>query len=91
MYLTKEKKAEIFTKQGKGKAATDTGSPESQIALFTFRVNELTAHLKIHPKDFSTRLGLLKLVGKRKRLLDYLSRIDITRYRAALADNNLRK
>lgn len=91
MYLTKEKKADIFKKQGKVKSATDTGSPESQIALFTFRVNELTAHLKTHPKDFSTRLGLLKLVGKRKRLLDYLSRIDINRYRAAIADNNLRK
>ncbi len=91
MYLTKEKKAEIFKNQGKGKAATDTGSPESQIALFTFRVNELTGHLKTHPKDFSTRLGLLKLVGKRKRLLDYLHRIDINRYRAAIADNNLRK
>lgn len=91
MYLTKETKAEIFKKQGKLKSVKDTGSSESQIALFTFRVNELTAHLKTHPKDFSTRLGLLKLVGKRKRLLDYLHRVDITRYRAALADNNLRK
>ncbi len=91
MYLTKEKKAEIFKNQGKAKAAADTGSPESQIALFTFRVNELTQHLKTHPKDFSTRLGLLKLVGKRKRLLDYLNRVDINRYRAAIADNNLRK
>jgi small subunit ribosomal protein S15 len=91
MYLTKETKAEIFKKQGKAKAATDTGSPESQIALFTFRVNELTEHLKTHPKDFSTRLGLLKLVGKRKRLLDYLHKVDINRYRAALADNKLRK
>ncbi len=91
MYLTKEKKAEIFKKQGNAKSVTDTGSPESQIALFTFRVNELTAHLKTHPKDFSTRLGLLKLVGKRKRLLDYLHKVDIVRYRAALADNNLRK
>jgi len=91
MYLTKEKKAEIFKKQGNAKSATDTGSPESQIALFTFRVNELTAHLKTHPKDFSTRLGLLKLVGKRKRLLDYLHKVDINRYRAALADNSLRK
>lgn len=91
MYLTKEKKADIFTKQGKNKVAADTGSPESQIALFTFRVKELTEHLKTHPKDFSTKLGLLKLVGKRKRLLDYLNKVDIARYRAALADNNLRK
>jgi len=91
MYLTKEKKADIFKKQGKAKSATDTGSPESQIALFTFRVNELTEHLKTHPKDFSTRLGLLKLVGKRKRLLDYLHKVNIERYRAALAANDLRK
>lgn len=91
MYLTKEKKAEIFKTQGKGKKATDTGSPESQIALFTFRIKELTEHLKMHQKDFSTKLGLLKLVGKRKRLLDYLQKVDIERYRAAVADNNLRK
>jgi len=91
MYLTKEKKAEIFKAQGKGKSVTDTGSPESQIALFTFRIKELTEHLKVHKKDFSTKLGLLKLVGKRKRLLDYLHKVDIARYRAAVADNNLRK
>ncbi len=91
MYLTKEIKAELFKTKGIAKTATDTGSPESQISLFTHRVNYLTGHLKTHPKDFSTRLGLLKLVGKRKRLLDYLQKTDILRYRAALADNNLRK
>jgi small subunit ribosomal protein S15 len=91
MYLTAEKKAEIFASQGHAKAATDTGSPESQIALFTYRINALTEHLKINKKDFATRMGLLKLVGKRRRMLDYLMHKDINRYRAILAELNLRK
>lgn len=91
MYLSKEKKAEIFKVQGQAKSAKDTGSVESQVALFTFRVNHLTDHLKTHPKDFGTRLGLLKMVGKRKRLLDHLHKTDIARYRQVLVENNLRK
>jgi small subunit ribosomal protein S15 len=91
MYLSKEKKQELFESHGRGKAKSDTGSPESQIALFTFRINHLTEHLKINKKDYSTRLGLLKLVGKRRRLLDYLYKMDIERYRQVLADLNLRK
>lgn len=91
MYLTNEKKQEIFEKHGSGKSKTDTGSPESQIALFTHRINHLTEHLKSNKKDHSSRLGLLKLVGKRRRLLEYLQTNDIERYRATLADLNLRK
>ena len=91
MYLNTEKKQGIFEKFGKAQAKTDTGSAESQIALFTERINHLTGHLKIHKHDFSTRLGLLKLVGKRRRLLNYLQKIDIERYRAIIAALNIRK
>ena len=91
MYLTTDKKQELFEAHGHAKAKNDTGSPEAQIALFTYRINHLTEHLKTHQKDFSTRLGLLKLVGKRRRLLDYLNKTDIARYRAILAELNLRK
>ncbi|MEO1655487.1 MAG: 30S ribosomal protein S15, partial [Bacteroidota bacterium] len=85
MYLTKEKKQEIFEKFGQEKSTTDTGSAEAQIALFTHRISHLTEHLKKNKKDFSSRLGLLKLVGKRRRLLNYLQKTDIERYRAVLA------
>ncbi|MBX9850575.1 MAG: 30S ribosomal protein S15 [Cytophagaceae bacterium] len=91
MYLTKETKAEIFKKQSKTKSSKDTGSAESQIGLFTFRINHLTNHLQSYPKDFSSRLGLLKLVGKRRRLLDYLNKVDIERYRAIINELNIRK
>ena len=91
MHLTVENKKELFKKHSSKKAATDTGSPESQIALFTTRINHLTEHLKDNKKDFSTQTGLLNLVGKRKRLLNYLQNIDITRYRAILAELDLRK
>ena len=91
MYLNSEKKKEVFAASGFQKTATDTGSPESQVALFTFRINALTSHLQTNKKDHSTRRGLLKLVGKRKKLLDYLQQNDIARYRAILADLNLRK
>ena len=91
MYLTTDKKKEIFETQGFNKSATDTGSPESQVSLFTFRINHLTAHLKTHKKDHDTRLSLLKLVGKRRSLLDYLYREDIGRYRAIIAELGLRK
>ena len=89
MYLTSEKKSEIFAKHGK--SATDTGSAEGQIALFTFRINHLSGHLKSNHKDFATEKSLVKLVGKRKRLLDYLKNKDISRYRAIIAELGLRK
>ena len=91
MKLTTETKKELFAKSGFNKTATDTGSPESQIALFTHRINHLTQHLKSNKKDYSTQQGLMKLVGKRKKLLNYLQQTDITRYRAILADLELRK
>jgi small subunit ribosomal protein S15 len=91
MYLSTDKKQELFENHGRLKSKTDTGSPESQISLFTFRINHLTEHLKVNKKDHSSRLGLLKLVGKRRRLLDYLVKVDITRYRAIVAELNLRK
>ncbi len=89
MYLTSEKKAEIFAKHGG--TAENTGSAEGQIALFTYRINHLTGHLKSNHKDYATEKSLVKLVGKRKRLLDYLKRKDIERYRAIIAELGLRK
>ena len=91
MYLSTEKKEEIFENHGRLKSKKDTGSPESQIALFTHRINHLTAHLKTNKKDFSTRQGLLKLVGKRRRLLDYLFKKDIERYRSIIKELEIRK
>ncbi|MGI9532453.1 30S ribosomal protein S15 [Lutimonas sp.] len=89
MYLTTEKKKEIFAKHGK--SATDTGSSEGQIALFTHRINHLTGHLKNNRKDFNTQRSLVKLVGKRRDLLNYLIKTDITRYRAIVKELGLRK
>jgi small subunit ribosomal protein S15 len=89
MYLTPEKKTELFTKHGK--TATDTGSAEGQIALFSYRINHLTEHLKKNKKDHSTRRSLIKLVGKRRSLLDYLIKKDIERYRSIIKELNLRK
>ncbi len=91
MYLGSSKKKELFENHGRAKSNTDTGSAESQIALFTYRINHLTEHLKTHKKDHSSRLGLLKLVGKRRRLLDYLIKRDIERYRAIIAELGIRK
>ncbi len=91
MYLKTEKKQELFENHGRLKSKTDTGSPESQIALFTYRINHLTKHLKSNKKDYSTQQGLLKLVGKRRRLLNYLSKKDIERYRSIIKDLNIRK
>lgn len=91
MYLDSEKKQEIFENSSRAKTKTDTGSAEAQIALFTYRINHLTEHLKKNKKDYSTRLGLLKLVGKRRRLLNYLYRTDIERYRAVLVAQKIRK
>lgn len=69
----------------------DTGSPEVQIALLTERINSLTEHLKVHKKDFHSRRGLLQMVGKRRNLLNYLMKKDISRYRAIIAKLNIRK
>ncbi len=88
-YLSKEKKQEIFEKYGKSNA--DTGSPESQIALFSYRITHLTEHLKKNRKDYATQRSLLKLVGKRRRLLDYLMDNDIERYREIVKELNLRR
>ena len=88
-YLTAEKKQEIFGQYGKSN--TDTGSPEGQIALFSYRINHLTDHLKSNKKDFNTQRALLRLVGKRRRLLDYLKATDIERYREIVKALNLRK
>ena len=89
MYLTKEKKQEIFTKHGK--SVTDTWSPEGQVALFTYRINHLTEHLKRNRKDFNTQRALVKMVGKRRDLLNYLIKTDIERYRAIVKELGLRK
>ncbi len=91
MYLTPEKKSKIFQNNSLEKTATDTGSAESQAALFTFRINHLTEHLKSNKKDHSSRLGLLKLVGKRRGVLDHLAHEDIARYRKLIAQLNIRK
>ena len=91
MYLNATTKKDLFKKNSASKTAADTGSAESQIGLFTFRINHLTDHLKVHKKDFSTRLGLLKLVRKRRRLLNYLAENDLDRYRKILAELNIRK
>lgn len=89
MYLSTEKKKEIFTKHGK--SATDTGSSEGQIALFTHRINHLTNHLKKNRKDFNTQRALVRLVGKRRNILNYLLKTDINRYRAIVKELGLRK
>ena len=89
MYLTSEKKAELFAKYGND--AKNTGSAESQIALFTFRINHLTEHLKENRKDFGTERALTTLVGKRRRMLDYLKAKDIERYRAIIKELGIRK
>ncbi len=89
IYLTKEKKEEIFAEHGG--AATNTGSVEGQIALFTFRIKELSEHLKTNRKDHSCRRSLLRLVGQRRKLLRYLAKKDITKYRALLEKLGIRK
>lgn len=89
MYLDTEKKQEIFKKHGKSEK--DTGSAEGQIALFTYRIAHLTGHLKANKKDYSTQRSLIRLVGKRRSLLDYLQKKDINRYRAIIKELELRK
>jgi small subunit ribosomal protein S15 len=89
MYLSKEAKEEMFAKHGKDK--NDTGSAEGQIALFTQRIEHLTAHLKNNRKDYNTERSLVMLVGKRRSLLDYLTKKDVLRYRAIVKELGLRK
>ena len=89
MYLTNEKKAEIFKKYGG--SDKNTGSTEGQIALFTHRINHLTGHLKKNLKDYNTERSLVRLVGKRRSLLDYLKKKDIARYRELIKELNIRK
>ena len=91
MYLTSENKKEIFKTYGAAKKDPDTGSPESQIALFSKKISHLTDHLKTNKKDYSSRLGLLKLVGKRRSLLNYLQKNDIERYRSIIKELKIRK
>lgn len=88
-YLQPEKKQELFEKYGK--TAADTGSPESQVALFTYRIAHLTEHVKKNKKDVVTRRSLLRLVGKRRQVLDYLQRTDIERYRNIVKELGLRR
>jgi len=89
MYLTKDAKEKLFKKHGK--SAKDTGSTEGQIALFTQRIEHLTEHLKSNRKDYNTERSLVMLVGKRRSLLDYLTKKDILRYRAIVKELGLRK
>ena len=88
-YLEADKKQEIFAKYGKSN--TDTGSPESQVALFSYRINHLTEHVKKNKKDVVTRRSLLRLVGKRRQMLDYLQKTDIERYRKIIKELGLRR
>jgi len=87
--LTKEAKLEIVRKHGSGKS--DTGSTTVQVALLTQRINDLTEHLRAHPKDHYSRRGLLKLVGRRRRFLTYLQRHDLEGYRALIKELGLRR
>ena len=87
--ITSEKKQEIINTYKRDEK--DTGSPEVQIALLTERINELTEHLKVHKKDNHSRRGLLKMVGKRRNLLNYLAKKDVQRYRDIIAKLGLRK
>jgi small subunit ribosomal protein S15 len=89
MYLDQKEKETIFTKHGKD--SKDTGSAEGQIALFTYRISHLTEHLKSNRKDYNTERSLVKLVGKRRSLLDYLTKKDVLRYRAIVKELGLRK
>ncbi|MCX7607290.1 MAG: 30S ribosomal protein S15 [Bacteroidia bacterium] len=90
MYWDKGIKAQIVAAHSPRGDAQDTGSPESQIALLTYRIQEISQHLKEHKKDYSAQRGLLQLVGQRKRLLSYLRKRDIQRYRAIVEKLNLR-
>lgn len=88
MYLDSAKKLEIFAKFGKSN--TDTGSPEAQVALFSYRISHLTEHLKLNKKDYNTERSLKRLVGKRQSLLSYIAKKDIERYRAVIKELGIR-
>ena len=87
--ITKEQKTSVI--QANKTHENDTGSPEVQIAILTERINQLTEHLKVHKKDNHSRMGLFKMIGQRRRLLDYLAKKDIERYRAIIAKLGIRK
>ena len=87
--MTKEEKLELIKKFGKNEK--DSGKPEVQIALLTKRINDLTGHFNVHKKDHHSRRGLMMMVGKRRRLLDYLAAKDIERYRSVIKELNIRK
>ena len=87
--ITKEKKTGVI--EANATHEGDTGSPEVQVAILTERIRELTEHLKNHPNDDHSRLGMYKMVGKRRRLLDYMAKKDIERYRAIIAKLNIRQ
>lgn len=87
--MTKTEKTEIIQKYARNEG--DTGSPEVQIAVLTKRINDLTEHLRVNKKDHHSRRGLLKMVGQRRNLLNYLTKIDIERYRAIIAELGIRK
>ena len=87
--MLKEEKLNVINEYAKHEG--DTGSPEVQIALLTKRINDLNAHLKVHKKDHHSHRGLLKMVGKRRNLLNYLMRVDIERYRSLIAKLGIRK
>lgn len=89
VYLTKEKKAEVLSEHGRG--GNDTGSAEAQISLFTYRIQHLSDHLRQNKKDHASRKALLTLVGKRKRLLNYMSKKDLSKYRQLLETLGIRK
>ncbi len=89
MYLPSEKKKSFFAKYGKDE--NDTGSAEAQIAMFSYRISHLTEHLKKNRKDFNTQRALVNLVGKRRRLLNYLKKTEISRYRVIIKELGLRK
>ena len=87
--ITKEMKEEIVKEYGRSEG--DTGSPEVQIAILTYRINDLTRHMKANPKDYHSNRGLLKLVGQRRGLLDYLKKTDVERYRTLIEKLGIRK
>jgi len=89
MALVKEQKSELISEYRRGE--TDTGSPEVQVAILTKRIDELTGHLKTHATDHHSRRGLLQMVGKRRRLLDYLRKEDVERYRILISRLGLRR
>ena len=89
MVMTAEDKSQVIAEHKKHEG--DTGSPEVQVALLTARISYLTEHFKAHPKDFHSRTGLLKMVGQRRKLLNYLKKTDVQRYRELIAKLGIRK